>query len=119
MKIRLYLDEDSMNHALVAALRMRGVDVLTALDADLLGASDEDHLQFASQVERVLYTFNVSDFCVLHAHWLTASRNHFGIVVARQKQFSIGEQMRRLLRLIAAETAESMQRQIEFLSAWS
>lgn len=74
-----------MNYALVAALRIRGVDVLTALDADLLGASDEDHLQFASQVERVIYTFNVGDFCVLHTNWLAASRNHFGIIVGRQK----------------------------------
>ena len=31
---------------------------------------------------------------------------------------SVGEQMRRLLRLIAARSAEDMRNHIEFLSAW-
>ena len=31
---------------------------------------------------------------------------------------SVGEQMRRLLRLIAARTAEDMRNRIEFLSNW-
>lgn len=35
MTIRLYLDEDSMRQALVQALRARGVDVMTALEADM------------------------------------------------------------------------------------
>lgn len=35
-----------------------------------------------------------------------------------QQNYSIGEQMRRLLRLIAAKSAEDMQNQVEFLSAW-
>jgi hypothetical protein len=32
---------------------------------------------------------------------------------------SVGEQMRRLLRLISSLTAEEMRNRIEFLSAWS
>ena len=32
---------------------------------------------------------------------------------------SVGEQMRRLLRLIAHRSAEDMQNHIEFLSAWT
>src|SRR5207237_7436698 len=42
--IRLYFDEDSMQHALVNALRARGIDVLTALEAHRIERSDEDHL---------------------------------------------------------------------------
>jgi hypothetical protein len=30
----------------------------------------------------------------------------------------VGEQMRRLLRLMAAKSAEEMENQVEFLSAW-
>jgi hypothetical protein len=37
VKIRLYLDEDSMSRSLVRALRSRGVDVMTALDAGMIG----------------------------------------------------------------------------------
>lgn len=35
MQIRLYLDEDAMDSDLVRALRLRGVDVTTALDVGL------------------------------------------------------------------------------------
>jgi len=32
--------------------------------------------------------------------------------------YSIGEQMRRLLRLISSKSAEAMQDQVEFLGTW-
>ena len=56
-------------------------------------------------------------FCRLHGEYLTAGRFH-GIVLARQQRFSIGEQMRRLLKLIAARTAADMEMQLAFLSTW-
>ena len=40
--IRLYMDEDSMDLALVRALRARGVDVTTALDQGMVQRSDVD-----------------------------------------------------------------------------
>ena len=40
MKIRLYLDEDAMDGNLVWALRVRGLDVVTALDSGLIRAPD-------------------------------------------------------------------------------
>jgi hypothetical protein len=45
-------------------------------------------------------------------------RSHAGIVLGRQKQYSIGEQMRRLLKLVAARSSEQMGNRLEFLSAW-
>ena len=36
MKIRLYLDEDAMDGNLVWALRVRGLDVATALESGLI-----------------------------------------------------------------------------------
>ncbi len=41
MTIRLYIDEDAMDKDLVQALRARGVDVMTALDAGMIERSDE------------------------------------------------------------------------------
>ena len=116
--IRLYLDEDSMSQALVSALRARGVDVSTALEADLIARSDQDHLEFATSQSRALFTFNVSDYCSLHTQFLAESKSHAGIVLARQQVFSVGEQMRRLLRLIANVTAEDMRNRVEFLGTW-
>ena len=76
MQIRLYLDEDAMDNDLVRALRMRGLDVITALDVGLIGSIDLDHLELAIESGRVLYSFNVSDFMNLHTQFLATGRNH-------------------------------------------
>ncbi|MGA3239298.1 MAG: DUF5615 family PIN-like protein [Bryobacteraceae bacterium] len=115
---RLYLDEDSMRRSLVFGLRARNVDVLTALEAEMINRSDEDHLAAAAASGRVLYTFNVADYCVLHQAWMSQPRSHAGIVVAPQQRYSTGEELRRLMRLIGSVTAEEMRNRIEFLSAW-
>jgi hypothetical protein len=39
-------------------------------------------------------------------------------IILGQQNYSIGEQMRRLLRLISTKSAEEMRNQVEFLSAW-
>jgi hypothetical protein len=90
------------------------VDVLTAQAAGMIERPDEEHLNFAATQGRVLYSFNVGDFCRLHA----AGRSHAGVVVAQQQRYSIGEQLRRLLRLIANTPAEQMRNRLEFLSGW-
>ncbi len=51
-----------MSHALVRGLRARGVDVVTALEEDMIERQDEEHLEFAAKMKRVLYSFNVADF---------------------------------------------------------
>ncbi|SPE35798.1 conserved hypothetical protein [Candidatus Sulfopaludibacter sp. SbA6] len=46
-------------------------------------------------------------------------RTHAGIIVAPQQQYSVGEELRRIMRLISRSTAEQMQNQLEFLSSWA
>ena len=118
MTPRLYLDEDSMQRGLVEALSLRGVDVVTALEAGLKERSDQQHLEYAASQGRALYSFNVADFCRLHSEFLTRRKPHAGVILARQQQYSVGEQMRRLLKLIASLSAEEMQNRLEFLSVW-
>jgi len=118
VKISLYLDEDSQDTALVRALRSRGVDVLTAAEAGMSHRLDEEQLEWSNQQKRVLYTCNARDFYRLHTQILTEGRSHAGIVVLPQQRYSVGEQMRRLLKLIASKSAEQMRNQVEFLSAW-
>lgn len=69
-RIRLHFDEDITQHALVASLRARRVDVLTALDCGMAGKSDEEHLRHASGEGRVLYSFNIKDYSLLHHQWI-------------------------------------------------
>lgn len=42
MTIRLYVEEDAMDKDLVQAIRARGVDVITALDAGMIERADEE-----------------------------------------------------------------------------
>jgi hypothetical protein len=118
MTIRLYIDEDSMSRALVRALRARGIDVTTALDENMIARADADHLDYATSQGRVLYSFNVGDFYNLHTIYLTQGKHHTGVVLASQQRYSTGEQMRRLLKLIASKSAEEMADSVEFLTAW-
>jgi len=98
---------------------MRGIDVMTPLDVGRMQTTDEEQLQFATTQGRTLFTFNMGDFCRLHVQWLAAGRKHAGIVTARQQRYSVGEQLRRLLKLIASRSVEEMQNRLEFLSDWN
>jgi hypothetical protein len=118
MTIQLYIDEDAMAHRLSQELRMRGVDVTTALSEGMVERADSEHLEYATYHQRVLYSFNIGDYYQLHTGYLQQGRTHAGIILAQQQRYSLGEQLRRLLRIIAIRSAEDMQNNIEFLSAW-
>ena len=116
--IKLYFDEDAMHSRLVTALRSRGVTVVTVMDAGLTEKTDEEQLAFATERECVLYTFNVSDFYRLHTQWVGTGREHTGMNLAPQQRFSVGEQLRRILRLRAGTTSVRMRNHVEFLGNW-
>jgi hypothetical protein len=118
MTIRLYIDEDSMSRALVRALRARNVDVATALEEGMVERTDSAHLDYATAQGRVLFNFNVGDYYRLHTKYLASGKPHAGVIVSPQQRYYIGEQMRRLLRLAAARSAEQMCNRIEFLGQW-
>lgn len=116
--LRLYLDEDSMDDDLVAALRLRGIDVQTVSDHGMLGCSDAVQLRWSSAQGRVLHTFNVGDFYALHTDFLQRGEWHAGIILAQQQRHTVGDQLRGVLKLSAARSAEDMVDRLEFLSAW-
>ena len=101
MKIQLYLDEDASSRSLVRGLRARGVDVLTAVEADKLETEYPDQLEFATQDGRVLYTYNVSDFYHLHTAWAAQGKSHAGIILVAQSRFTIGEQLQTCWRAVS------------------
>ena len=45
-----------MSKAAIRGLRERGIDVLSVPEANMLGASDEEHLAFALAEGRVIFT---------------------------------------------------------------
>ena len=46
------------------------------------------------------------------------SRTHAGVIVAAQQCYNIGEELRRIMRLISRLSAEDMRNRLEFLSSW-
>ena len=116
--LKLHLDEDADAHALLNGLRHRGWDVTSSRERGLLRCTDEEQLVWAAERGRTIYTYNASDFCRLHSEFLRAGRHHAGIIVGDQQTVSIGEELRRLLRICEAKTADDMRDSLEFLSNW-
>ena len=117
-RIRLYLDEDTIKSALIAALRNADLDVVTVADAGRLGYADEEQLIWATEQGRAIYSFNKGDFCRLHRDFIVQSQSHAGIILVIQQQYSIGQQLRGLLKLVAEKSASEMVNQLVFLSSY-
>jgi predicted nuclease of predicted toxin-antitoxin system len=115
---RLYFDVDAMERAVIQGLRTRGVDAITAQEVGAADWDDEEQLEFACSQERVLFTFNASDFGRIHSEWLAQGKSHAGIILALQQRYSIGERIRRLPALLAVRSSEDMRNSLEFLSDW-
>ena len=112
MKIKLLLDED-VHLAVALALRKRGYDVVHVQEFNRKCKSDSEQLRYAVKNERCLYSFNVKDFVLLHNKYIQNDQAHFGIIVS--KQLSVGETIRKLLRVLQLFSHESIKNQIEFL----
>lgn len=115
MQIRLYIDEDAMARSLVQGLRARGADVTTVIDENMNERDDREQLEYATQQRRVIYTFNVGHFCKLHKDYLAQGKSHAGIIVVYRQRYSVGEQIRRLLKLLSTNSAEDMIDRLSFL----
>lgn len=114
-QIRLYVDEDASEHAVVQSLRGNGVDVITVFEAQMESATDERQLEYATAQGRCIYSLNVQDFCRLHSEFLAAGKEHAGIIVIPRQRHSIGEKIRRLANVMTSVTAEQMRNRLEFL----
>ena len=106
--VKFYLDEH-VARAVARGLRQRGVDDLTVLEANTMGASDEEHLELARATDRVLFTQD-EDFLRLHAAGLA----HAGIVYSPQGT-SVGDIVRGLRLIHQALEAEDMDGHLEYL----
>lgn len=106
--VRYYLDEH-VAEAVATGLRNRGIDVLTLSEAEMLGASDREHLAYAYEEGRVLVTYD-DDFLRL----ADQIQEHAGVVFAPQGR-SIGELVRGLTVIAEEMDAEEMEEHVEFL----
>jgi hypothetical protein len=109
MALRFHLDEH-VDPAIADALRRRGIDVTTTMDAGLRTASDISHLEFARSEGRVIYTQD-SDFLMLSAMGMP----HEGIAYNPPDAFSIGQIIDYLVLMDGCMTPEEMRNHVEWV----
>ncbi len=112
-RIKIYTDE-SVTISVAEGLKRRGVDTLSARDVGNLGLSDDEQLIYAGDNKAVLFTHD-TDFLRLAVKWIEQGKSHYGVVYCHQKDYGIGECIRRLRLLTTILTAEDMINHIEFL----
>ena len=114
-EVRLYIDEDASESAVVTGLVARGFNVLTTLEVGRTGTSDRDQLDFAVLQGRSIYTLNVADFAGLHAEYLQQGHDHCGIIVIPEQRYHVGEKIRRLAAFLYAVRTDDMVNRMEYL----
>ncbi len=111
--MKIYCDEN-IESAIVAGLRRRGIEVISARDIGDLGKSDEYHLENASELEAVIVTHDV-DFLKIAHQWQQGGKEHKGILYAHPLDLSPGECIRMVELVTQVLTEEEMKNHIEFL----
>jgi predicted nuclease of predicted toxin-antitoxin system len=106
--LRFHLDE-SVNLAIAEGLHLRGIDCTTTREVGLLGTSDAEQLAFATAQQRILVTTD-EDFLAI-----APRQHHAGIIYWHQERRSIGEVIRRLVRLWEQYTSDALHNQVMFL----
>lgn len=110
--VSLYLDED-VSTLIAELVRRRGFVTLTARDAGQRGKTDDEQLVYAAERQMAILTHNRDDFQELARQYISAGRNHSGILVAiRRQPYEIA---RRVVALLDQITADEMDNQLLYI----
>lgn len=107
-KIAFYTNE-SVSVAVAEGLKRRGVRVMSARDADNLGLSDEEQLNYAAKNNFVIVTHD-DDFLTM-----AITYDHKGIVYVHQQKYGVGDLIRKLKLLWDVAEQEDFRNHVEFL----
>ncbi len=99
------------------ALRLRGREVLTTVEAGRTGAEDADQIRFATANGHCILSYNVSDFPRFHGEFLARGEAHGGIVAGTQSDPR--RNIRAMLKLIDSLSGEEIANQLVYLSNWA
>ena len=110
----LLLDEDASRWALLKALRSRGLDAASIVELGCGSRDDEGVLELAARSGRVLFTFNVGDFCRLHDEYQLAGRQHCGIIVAPRQHEPVGMLLKKIIHRPSATPPDQWSNRLVF-----
>ena len=107
--LRCHLDEH-VHPAVAEALRRRGINVTTTVEAGLRGADDQDHIAYAWRERRVIVTHD-DDFL----RWHSRRAPHAGIAYCHPQKRTMGQIVETLALMHKLLTREEMTGQVQFL----
>jgi hypothetical protein len=99
-----------VDRAITAGLRQRGFDVLIAFEDGYARRCDEDLLARATQLGRVLFSFD-ADFLAITAQWQATGMRFAGLIYGRSRAMSIGvaiDDISLILEVMSAAEMENM-----------
>ena len=101
--MRVLLDAHVSGRRIGRALQRAGHDLL-ALDSEeaLARLADGEVLALAAKENRIVVTYNVSDFARLVREWAEARRGHDGVILVADARAGHGLILRRLEDMFAA-----------------
>jgi hypothetical protein len=108
-EIRFYVDEN-VDPTIAEQIVRHGIDAITVRDLGELGDTDINHLQRATEMERVLVTHD-ADFLRLDAEGI----QHADIAFAKHYGSSIGGIVKALIDFHATTGAEDIKGRVKFL----
>jgi hypothetical protein len=112
LPLRLYADE-CVSARIVAGLRRRRIDIVTAADERLLSAPDEQHLERATDLGRVIVTFD-RDFLVIVNGLLDGGGSFPGLIFV-QPRASIGKAVRGIVEAAGIFEPVDIENRIEWI----
>ena len=114
--LRLYFDHNA-HLWLAEAVRRHGIDAVVAKDVGNAAAADEEHLRWATEHGRTVFTFDRNDFPRLNEEWQARGEPHAGIIVSvAPPELPAPAVLRRLLRLLDTVTADEMANRLLWLN---
>jgi hypothetical protein len=113
--VRIYTDEH-VTALLAPALRRRGYEAQSCVEADTLGWDDEQHLVYAFEHGMTLMTSDASDFISIARRWCDGRREHAGIIITPVfSRRQMGTLLRLTLRMLDRLTADELRNAIVYL----
>ena len=112
-RIKIYTNE-SVQVAIAEGLKRRGVDARSCRDVGNYALTDEQQLDYACKNGLVIFTHD-DDFLKLNIEYTAQGKEHPGIIYAHQRDYGIGECIRRIKVIVDVLSPEEMRNHTEFL----
>ena len=111
--LSFYMDHH-VHRSITEGLRRRGIDVITASEDGREEADDEELLECATALDRILVSQD-DDVLKIATRWQRTSREFAGVSYAIQQHIDIGGTIEYLELIAHLKTADEMRNSIEYL----